>query len=71
MLGRSLHKPCLSTVLSACLYASDKAILDERVSGSTWQVFYIQEKMDLPFAYIFSLFISDKLRTYAFRTTIF
>lgn len=54
MLGRSLHKPCLCAVLTACLFVSDKALLDERVSGSIWQLLRKQENwtIHLPLFFI-------------------
>lgn len=54
MLRRSLHKPCLCVVLTACLYVSDKAIMDERVSGSIWQLLHKQENwaIHLPLFFI-------------------
>jgi len=58
MLGRSLHKPCLCAVLTACLYVSDKAILDERVSGSILQLLHKQENWTIHL----SLFFTDLFR---------
>jgi hypothetical protein len=79
MLGRSLHKPHLFAVLTACLYMSDKAIPDERVPGSIWQLLHKQENwtIHLPLFFIDLFQINyvltpwpyDSLRSLASHTT--
>jgi hypothetical protein len=52
MLGRSLHKLCLCAVLTASLYVSDKAILDERVFWINMATPTQTGKLDYPFVFI-------------------
>lgn len=65
MLGRSLHKLCLCAVLTASLYVSDKAILDERVFWINMATPTQTGKLDYPFVFILYWFISDEVRSYS------